>query len=165
MIDIGQPTADLKTVLEDNARLRAKLTQIQEKLETIVEPEGIDAGVILLSTESPTHGEMGSGGTVHQVYDHEYFSELGDALVELWKMLKEEDDASLAVLAREQVRTGNYQTTEQYLSEIKRMKEIQRCPRCGSSDPKLHPAVQYEGEVQICPHEFHNKEVESSTSK
>lgn len=30
-----------------------------------------------------------------------------------------------------------------------------KCPRCGSPDPKLHPAVQYEGEVQICAHTYH----------
>ena len=30
-----------------------------------------------------------------------------------------------------------------------------RCPRCDSPQPHLHPAVQWEGEVHICPHEWH----------
>lgn len=30
-----------------------------------------------------------------------------------------------------------------------------RCPRCDSPDPKLHPAVQDGGEVQVCPDKFH----------
>ena len=35
------------------------------------------------------------------------------------------------------------------------MTEDLRCPRCGSPKPHLHPAVQVEGEVEICTHEFH----------
>lgn len=31
----------------------------------------------------------------------------------------------------------------------------ERCPRCNSPDPKLHPAVQFEGEVQPCAHLWH----------
>jgi hypothetical protein len=30
-----------------------------------------------------------------------------------------------------------------------------RCPRCDSPQPHLHPAVQHEGEVHICPHPWH----------
>jgi hypothetical protein len=30
-----------------------------------------------------------------------------------------------------------------------------RCPRCGSPDPRKHPAMQYEGEVQLCRHPWH----------
>ena len=31
----------------------------------------------------------------------------------------------------------------------------EKCPRCGSPQPHLHPAVQFEGEVQVCLHDFH----------
>lgn len=32
----------------------------------------------------------------------------------------------------------------------------ERCPVCNSPDPKLHPAVQHEGEVSICSAKFHS---------
>ncbi|QGT55147.1 hypothetical protein SEA_FORZA_186 [Gordonia phage Forza] len=31
------------------------------------------------------------------------------------------------------------------------------CPTCTSPNPKLHPAVQHEGEVHICNDTFHNE--------
>ncbi len=34
-------------------------------------------------------------------------------------------------------------------------KSNERCPRCNSPQPHLHPAVQFEGEVEICTHRFH----------
>lgn len=30
-----------------------------------------------------------------------------------------------------------------------------KCPQCGSPAPHLHPAVQVEGEVETCIHDFH----------
>jgi hypothetical protein len=32
---------------------------------------------------------------------------------------------------------------------------VVRCPACKSDQPHLHPAVQSEGEVELCTHDFH----------
>ena len=70
-------------------RLNA-LNSIQAKLENIVCTVEPDAGVVLLSEHGTTHEEVWNGKTV-QVYDHEYFSPLGDALMEVWKLAKGDD--------------------------------------------------------------------------
>lgn len=66
--------------------LRRRLAAIRDALAKIVISEGEDAGVILLSSDSTTHyAEQAKG----QVYDHENFSPLGDALVNLARLAEE----------------------------------------------------------------------------
>lgn len=64
--------------------LRAKLDEVRRILETAVVTEGCDKGVVLLSYEGSTHPEEVAGRVV-QVYDHEFFSPLGDALIAAWE--------------------------------------------------------------------------------
>jgi hypothetical protein len=56
------------------------------KLEEIVCTGGCDAGVVFMTDHGTTHREVVNGKSI-QVYDHEYFSPLGDALIELYKIL------------------------------------------------------------------------------
>lgn len=37
-----------------------------------------------------------------------------------------------------------------------------KCPRCESPSPERHPATAWEGEVQICPHEWHSQQTNRS---
>lgn len=39
------------------------------------------------------------------------------------------------------------------------------CPKCGSKQPHLHPAMQAEGEVELCVDDFHLIETPSNTEK
>ena len=39
---------------------------------------------------------------------------------------------------------------------LARIAEGSMCPRCGSPSPERHPAVQYGGEVEPCPHPWHH---------
>lgn len=60
-----------------------------KQVEAIVCTEGQDAGVIFKSWDSPTHIEMlGEPPRPCTVYNLPYFSELGGALVELYRTLK-----------------------------------------------------------------------------
>lgn len=72
----------------ENQRLRESLSEIRKQLGAIVCTEGIDAGVVLLSHEGPTHFDPEVN---MQVYDHEYFSPLGDALIALHCLTKKAD--------------------------------------------------------------------------
>lgn len=42
---------------------------------------------------------------------------------------------------------------------------MKRCPRCDSPAPHLHPAIQWEGEVQPCAHKYHHQVTASNTAK
>ena len=40
-----------------------------------------------------------------------------------------------------------------------------KCPRCESPNPKWHPAVQYEGEVELCNHPWHQPTADEIRAK
>jgi len=80
-------------LLSENEKLRAQLAAVRAKLEQIVCVKEPDAGVIWLSSESPTHREIREiNGKKREVMvcDHQYFSPLGDALIELYQLTKGE---------------------------------------------------------------------------
>lgn len=66
------------------ASLEAKILAAREILATIVCTEHPDDGVVLLSNDGPCHWDE---ELKCQVYDHDHFSPLGDALMKLWKEL------------------------------------------------------------------------------
>lgn len=74
---------------EDYKRLRSRLAAIREKLEQIVCVKEPDAGVVLLSSESPMH-ETIIDGERYQTYSMDHFSPLGDALIEVWQLTQEQ---------------------------------------------------------------------------
>lgn len=76
----GSVAKELARQQMEVSRLTNQIAAIREQLETIVCTEGIDAGVVLLSHDGPTHFDPAVN---MQVYDHEYFSPLGDALIAL----------------------------------------------------------------------------------
>ena len=87
---LGDIVSDLTHDRKDSLALdgaKRKLLAIRQAINKIVVTEGCDAGVILLSDESPTHFDPKAEC---QVYDHENFSPLGDALVALAKLAHSE---------------------------------------------------------------------------
>jgi hypothetical protein len=44
-----------------------------------------------------------------------------------------------------------------------RREKLDICPRCGSSAPHMHPAVQHEGEVELCTDKFHLRPTNQNT--
>lgn len=42
---------------------------------------------------------------------------------------------------------------------------FKKCPRCDSPNPKWHPAVQWEGEVQLCRHQWHSPTADEIEAK
>lgn len=79
------------------ARLRERVALAKSKLAEVVCTEGCDRGVVLLSSDGPTHFEI-YDSRKYEVYDHENFSPLGDALINLWEIIngKEEIQATAA---------------------------------------------------------------------
>lgn len=66
--------------------LTRQLDKARKLLEKIVITEGKDAGVIMLSNESSVSQQLVDGvAEPIMVYDHEFFSPLGDALMEVWQ--------------------------------------------------------------------------------
>ena len=45
------------------------------------------------------------------------------------------------------------------------MSNKNKCPKCDSSAPHLHPAVQFEGEVSPCDDEFHRRITPQNSAK
>jgi len=60
------------------------LDKIIEKMKKIVCTEGVDKGVVFLSDHGPTKYDSELKANV---YVHEYFSPLGDALIEVYEMI------------------------------------------------------------------------------
>jgi hypothetical protein len=67
-------------------RLTSALASVRSRLEDVVCTVGVDKGVVLLSEHGPTHYDPDLNC---QVYDHEYFSPLGDALIAIYDLTEE----------------------------------------------------------------------------
>lgn len=81
--ELRKAREDCKTLGKLCGEMATRLKAIRDKLETIVCTDHPDAGVVLLSQEGTTHYDAEK--KCH-VYDHEFFSPLGDALIEAWMM-------------------------------------------------------------------------------
>jgi hypothetical protein len=88
---IAEVQAEIRKSLEPADELAAtqRLLAVRSKLQEIVETEGIDKGVVLLSHDGPTHWD--EQAKCH-VYEHENFSPLGDALIELYELARPDEE-------------------------------------------------------------------------
>lgn len=75
---------EIDRLRSDLDALRKRLGELHAKLQKIVCTEPPDDGVVLLSNEGPCHWDAEAGCNV---YDHEHFSPLGDALMEMHEIL------------------------------------------------------------------------------
>lgn len=83
---------DVRRLEAENAALRSQLAEATRRLAAaegvlreIVCTEPPDDGVVLLSNDGPCHWDA---ERKIDVYDHEHFSPLGDALMKLYRTLK-----------------------------------------------------------------------------
>lgn len=76
---------EIVNACNEHADMNGQLATIRSRLEAIVCTGGCDAGVVLMSQEGTAHTEIVDGRPM-QVYDHPYFSQLGDALIDLYKL-------------------------------------------------------------------------------
>jgi hypothetical protein len=83
--ELNHLSAGLKQAIRERDEAQKRLIQVADLLESAVCTKGDDKGVILLSQEGTTHPETYGDRTV-QVYDNEYFSPLGEALIAAWKL-------------------------------------------------------------------------------
>ena len=42
---------------------------------------------------------------------------------------------------------------------------MSECPECKSTKPHLHPAMQHEGEVELCTNSFHLRKTNQNTQE
>lgn len=70
-------------LIHQQQTLRSRLNAVRCKLQEIGCMDGEDAGVIYLSSDSPSHW---SDRHKCYVYEHQYFSPLGDALIATYKL-------------------------------------------------------------------------------
>ena len=76
---------------------------------------------------------------------------LADQLTELAEYLRKEVGGNHA----ETRAAGLLEGITVIRERAEQLRATDRCPRCDSPSPELHPAMQHEGEVEGCTHEFH----------
>jgi hypothetical protein len=110
ILDSGKGQSGISMLYGIIEKLECGITAAVTHLETIVCTVEPDDGVVLLSNDSPTH--IDPAGQI--MYDHAHFSPLGDALIELHKMLtklsfKEQKGGVMKwISVSEKVPTHNY---------------------------------------------------------